>query len=169
MRYFPVPLSRKKILTPKLIKDIEANGEVKIKHAKDGVEIVSEEDDGGKEWIAERVVDAAIEGFEPKRAFKLFSDEFYIEKIDLTLAFRRKEKSIDRAKARIIGAEGKARKKLEEESDTFIAVSNAHDTVSIIGRYEDIQNAKEAILRLMEGATHESVYRFLAMQNKMKL
>lgn len=169
MRIFSIPLARKKAITQQLVKDIEKRGEVEIKFKAGAAHITSLEEDGGKEWIAEQVIEAVIDGFEPKQAFKLFSDEFFIERIDLSLAFRRKEKSIERIKARIIGTEGKARKKLEEESGTFIAVSNAKDIVSIIGHFEDLQNAKEAILRLMEGANHESVYRFLAEKNKMKL
>ena len=162
MRAFKVSKTTAEQLNRKTLKEIEEKGEVKIKITKDNeIEVTSPEENGGKEWAAELVLKALVYGFETKHAFKLFSEEYFIETIDLENAFRRKAKNIERAKARIIGERGSARKKLEELSDTNIRVSNNTNNVSIIGRYEDLQNAKEAILRLLEGAPHESVYRFL--------
>ncbi len=159
MRVFPV--SNKALFDAKLLGEIEKRGEVKLKITGNELHISSPDENGGKEWIAEQVVKAVVYGFEQKHAFKLFSDDYFIEAIDLSLAFRRREKNIERAKARIIGEGGKVRKKLEELSGTFIKVSNNTHNVSIIGTFEYLRNAKEAIMRILEGAPHESVYRFL--------
>ena len=168
MRMLKISKASTTLLNAKIVKEIEEKGEVKVKIIQNGeLEITAvEEDKGGNEWIAEQVIRAVVYGFEPKHAFKLFSDEYFIETVDLESAFHRKEKNIQRAKSRIIGEGGKARKKLEELSGTYIKVSNATDNVSIIGKFTDLQNAKEAILRLIEGSGHESVYRFL--ENKTK-
>ncbi len=166
MRVLKISRASRKLLNAKVLKEIEQRGEVNVKvNTADEVEITAAGENGGQEWIAEQVIRAVVYGFEPKHAFKLFSDEYFIETIDLETAFRRKEKNIERAKARIIGEGGKARKKLEELSETHIMVSNATDNVSIIGKFEDLQKAKEAILRLVEGAGHEGVYRFLESKN----
>ncbi|MBI4406321.1 RNA-processing protein [Candidatus Micrarchaeota archaeon] len=164
VRVFPVSNSR--AFDERTVKQIEERGEVKLKIKKNELEISSPEENGGKEWVAEQVVKAIVYGFEPKQAFKLFLDEYFFEVVDLGLAFHRKEKSIERAKARIIGEEGKVRKKLEELSGAFIKVSNNTDNVSIIGAFEDLRNAKEAVLRIIEGAPHEAVYRFLESREK---
>lgn len=170
MRLFKLSRSAKKLLNSKLLKEIEETGEVKLKITGDDELCIEAPDDkGGNEWIAEQVVKALIYGFEPKHAFKLFNDEYFIETINLEDAFHRKEKNILRAKARIIGEGGKARKKLEELSGAHILVSNVTDNVSIVGKYEDLQNVKEAILRLLEGAGHEGVYRFLEGKNKQNI
>ncbi|MFH1246935.1 MAG: KH domain-containing protein [Candidatus Micrarchaeota archaeon] len=163
MRIYKISKSSYKLFNAQLLKEIEERGEVKLKiNQDDEIEITAvDEDKGGNEWIVEQVIKAIVYGFEPKHAFKLFDDQYFIETIDLDAAFRKKEKDILRTKSRIIGEGGKARKKLEELSGTNIMVSNATNNVSIIGPYIDLQNAKEAILKLAEGATHETVYRFL--------
>ncbi len=170
MRLLKLSKTSKRIFDKKLLAEIEQRGEVKLEINGDNeLEITASEEKGGNEWIAEQAIKALVYGFEPKQAFKLFSDEYFIETIDLQNAFRRKEKDIKRAKSRIIGESGKARKKLEELSSTHIVVSNNTNNVSIIGKYEDLQNCKEAILRLLEGAGHEGVYRFLESKNKMSM
>ncbi len=169
MRVFQISIASKKVLEAKIVKELEERAEVAIKIKGDEVEILSPEENGGKEWITEQVLKALVYGFKPKQAFKLLSDEYFIETIDLAAAFHRKEKKIENAKARIIGEGGKARKKLEELSNTYIMVSNATDNVSIIGTFQDLQNAKEAVLRLLEGSPHESVYKFLELKNEKGL
>ncbi len=168
MRVFKISKTSKKLLNREVLKEVEQRGGVLLAINKaDEVEITAnEEENGGAEWIAEQVVRALIYGFEAKYAYKLFSDEYFLETIDLNNAFRRKEKGIERAKSRIIGEAGTARKKLEELSETHIMVSNSTDNVSILGKFEELQNAKEAIIRLLEGSPHESVYRFLESKNK---
>ena len=167
MRVFKISRTSKKLLTKEVLAQIEERGEVKVIVRFDEIEInAKDEDNGGAEWIAEQVVKAIVYGFEPKHAYKLFNDEYFFETIDLSGAFRRKEKGITRGKSRIIGEGGKARKKLEELSETNIMVSNATDNVSIIGKFQNSQNVKEAIMRLLEGSPHESVYRFLESKNK---
>lgn len=167
MRILKFSRASAKLLTKQIIKEIEERGEVSVKVNKNNeVEITAEDEKGGNEWIAEQVIRAIFYGFESKHAYKLFSDEYFIDTIDLQSAFRRKETNIQRAKSRIIGEGGKARKKLEALSGAHIVVSNTTDNVSIIGKYKELQNAREAVLRLIEGAGHEGVYRFL--ENKQE-
>ncbi|MFH0712963.1 MAG: KH domain-containing protein [Candidatus Micrarchaeota archaeon] len=162
MRVFKLSKTAKKVFDAKLLREIEERGAVALVVKEDEVEITAnDEENGGAEWIAEQVIKALVYGFEPKHAFKLFNDEYFLETIDLENAFHRKEKDVKRAKSRIIGEGGKARKNLEQLSDTHILVSNLTDNVTILGKFQDLQNAKEAIIRLLEGSPHESVYKFL--------
>lgn len=64
-----------------------------------------------------------------------------------------------RYKARIIGQQGAAKKKLQELSGAFLAVGPEH--IAILGEFEDLRAAKEAVLRLLEGSEHVGVYSYL--------
>ena len=158
--------SKKRVGTLKtsVIREIEERGEVKISVDKEGdVEISG--NDGGHEWIAEQVIKAILEGFLPAKAYKLFSDEVFLDIVDLDASFYRKDNQIERAKSRIIGEAGSAKKKLEELTGTFRNVSSKNQ-VAIIGTFEELKLAKEAILRILEGAPHTSVYKYLENQNR---
>lgn len=158
--------SKKRIGTLKasVVKEVEQRGEVKISIDKEGdVEIIG--NDGGHEWIAEQVLKAILEGFLPPKAYKLFSDEVFLDIIDLDASFYRKDNQIGRAKSRIIGEGGSAKKKIEELTGTFINISSKNQ-VAIIGTFEDLKIAKEGLLRILEGAPHTSVYKYLENQNK---
>jgi ribosomal RNA assembly protein len=147
----------------KVLKDIEERGDVRLKLNEQVLEI---EGEGDKEFFAEQVVKAICLGFDARKAFKLFKEDFYLEIIDLELACRRSAKAVERAKSRIIGSEGKCKRILQELSDADISVWG--DKVALIGRYEEIQDAREAITRLLEGAQHSSVYKFLEGRKRMR-
>ena len=105
---------------------------------------------------AKTIVKAVGRGFSPVRAFRLVEDEMQFEIIDLGDITENKMKRI---KSRIIGAGGKTREYIENSTYCFVSVYGK--TISIIGTYENIQNAKAAIKMIMDGARHSSVYRFL--------
>jgi len=62
-------------------------------------------------------------------------------------------------KSRLIGTEGKTRKMIENCSGCSVSVYGK--TVSIIGRYNQISMAREAINMILRGSKHSNVYRFL--------
>jgi len=109
---------------------------------------------------AKDVVTAIGRGFSPDHALRLIRDEeAALDVIDLRTVFGRSESDIRRIKGRIIGMNGKTRRILEELTDTKIAVYGS--TVGIIGSFEQIDVAREAIQMLVRGSLHSSVYRFL--------
>ncbi len=122
------------------------------------------EGDGGKCWIAEQALNAVSLGFEPKKAYKLFNDEYYLEVIDLNVLFGKNEKLIERYKARVIGSEGRAKKVLEDLSEAFISIWE--NKIAILGTFGTLSDAKEAILRLLKGSTHAGVYAFLEKKKR---
>lgn len=164
MRVAIIP--RKRILTfirenNAVIREIERVGSVKLKLTGDELEI---EGEGGTEWIAEQVINAICYGFEPKRAYKLFKDEYFLEVVDLDLALHRSEKAIERYKGRVIGTAGKVKKTIESLSGAFIVVGEKK--IYVLGIFQEMRVAKEAITRLLEGSTHEKVYQFLERNKK---
>jgi len=108
---------------------------------------------------AKDIVLAIGRGFSPERAFRLFSEDNTLDIIDLHDFFGKNEAEIRRVDGRIIGREGKTRRILEELTGTAISVSG--HTVSIIGGYEAVTIAKDALEKLIKGRQHGTVYKFL--------
>ena len=108
---------------------------------------------------AKDLVLAIGRGFSPSRAFSLFDDDYSFDIVDLHDYFGKNEAEIRRVDGRIIGREGKARRNLEELTGTLISVSG--HTVSVIGTFESVSMAKDALEKLIEGRQHGTVYKFL--------
>ncbi|MHA1369251.1 MAG: KH domain-containing protein, partial [Promethearchaeota archaeon] len=98
-------------------------------------------------------------GFNPKIANKLIDDEYLIEIIDITRVVGKSRKKVHRIKARVIGESGKTRRIIETLAGVHISIYG--DTVSIIGKYDELKVAREAVYRLLNGQNHSTVYRFL--------
>jgi ribosomal RNA assembly protein len=109
---------------------------------------------------AKEVVTAIGRGFSPERAFRLLrNQDTMLEVIDLRQSVGKSPADIQRLKGRIIGKDGKTRRIIEELTEADISVYG--HTVSIIGSFEQTDAAREAILMLIKGSQHSTVYRFL--------
>lgn len=124
------------------------------------ISLPEERSDPSVLFRARDVVTAIGRGFLPESAFRLIQDEeIVLEIIDLRLIFGRSESDIRRVKGRIIGMRGKTRRLVEELTEADVCVYG--HTVGLIGDAEQVQAAKEAILMLIKGSQHRTVYRFL--------
>ena len=109
---------------------------------------------------AKEVITAVGRGFSPERAYRLLHNEdTMLEVIDLRLTVGKSPADISRLKGRIIGKGGKTRRIIEELTDADISIYG--HTVSIIGSFDQAAIAREAILILIKGSQHSTVYRFL--------
>lgn len=109
---------------------------------------------------AKDVVTAVGRGFTPETAFRLIRNEDDIfDMIDLRLIFGRSESDIKRVKGRIIGADGKTRKLIEELTEADVVVYG--HTVGIIGSFEESDAARNAVQMIVEGCQHHTVYNYL--------
>ena len=109
---------------------------------------------------AKDVVTAIGRGFPPETAFRLIRNEDGIfDMIDLRIIFGRSESDIKRIKGRIIGAEGKTRKLIEELTEADVVVYG--HTVGIIGSFEEVDAARNAVQMIVEGCEHHTVYNYL--------
>lgn len=117
-------------------------------------------------YNAIQVIRAIGSGFDEKSALELFSDDRYLDIIDLRDLLR-KRSAIRRQKGRLIGTGGAVRKKLEALTDTHIRIYG--DTVAIIGDVEGIELAHRAIIELAgEGRPHSVVFKELELQRKRR-
>lgn len=111
---------------------------------------------------AENIIKAIGRGFPPQDAFDLLEEENTVAIITLP----KSENVMKRLKSRIIGKEGRVRKNLEQLTDTKIRVFGK--TVSMIGTYENVDIANEAVEKLINGATHKNVYALLEKKRSLK-
>jgi len=128
------------------------------------IESTSKTDDPLAVWKARDVILAIGRGFSPERAKRLLKDGQLIEIIDISYFTGRSKNSLRRVKGRIIGENGKTRKIIEET--TGVSLSIYGRTVTLIGDYEWIRVAKKAIMMLIEGVPHGTVYKFLSKMRR---
>lgn len=114
-------------------------------------------------WKARDIVQAIGRGFSPQRAFALIDDDVYLRIINLE-EYGTTPNQVRRLKGRVIGQGGKTRKNIEELTDTYVTVMG--NTIAIIGELETQQVALTAIVRLLKGAEHSTVYRYLNDQRR---
>jgi ribosomal RNA assembly protein len=145
----------------KVRKEIEKRGGVKIEIDSESGEVAVTRDlkkDPVPAMIALDVVRAVARGFSPQKAYKLWQPNIYLETLDLS-EFLGSGKALDRVRARIIGREGKVRGYMSRLTTTDIVIYGK--TVSILGGPENVNLAKEAVLKIIDGLPHNAVFKFL--------
>ena len=147
----------------RVLKQLSELGEVKASVDEDENLVI--DGDGGKEWIAAQVIKALALGFESKHAFKLFKDDYFLEVISLENAIGHSEKKLVRVKARIIGTEGRVKKNLEALTGAFLSIDD--NNVSVLGKFEELKLAKDAVNKIIDGKEISTVYAFLEKYGKM--
>ena len=141
--------------------------ELKIESEDGGVEITINEkaEDPSVLFRAKDVVTAVGRGFAPEQAFRLIRNEDAVfDFVDLRAVFGRSESDIRRVKSRIIGMNGKTRRTIEELTEADVVVYG--HTVGLIGTFEQVDAARNAVQMLVEGSQHHSVYAFLQKKRR---
>jgi ribosomal RNA assembly protein len=135
---------------------------LEIESGTGGVKIVLSEkaEDPSVLFKAKDTVTAIGRGFSPEHAFRLLrNDDNIFDLIDLRLLFGRSESDIKRVKGRIIGANGKTRRLIEELTDASVVVYG--HTIGLIGTFERVDVARNAVQMLIDGSQHHTVYKYL--------
>jgi len=115
-------------------------------------------DDALNLFTTKEIIKAIGRGFNPDIALLLIKQDYSFELIDIT-EYDKGKNHLKRLKGRIIGAEGKARKIIEDLTETYISVYGK--TVGIIGLPESVAVARKALESLLSGSPHSSVYKWL--------
>ncbi len=121
--------------------------------------VLKESSDPSKILVARSIAEAIGRGFSPEHAYYLLNENYVLDILELDLSGKLSKNSLTRIKGRIIGEKGKTRRIIEESTDTFVSIYGK--TAAIIGEYEAVRFAREAILMLINGAPHSAVYSFL--------
>lgn len=110
------------------------------------------------------VVQAIGRGFNPDKAFNLYTDTYQLIVIPLREFAKAGSKRIGQIRSRVIGRNGRTREIIEELTSTYISVYG--DTVSIIGDYLSVGYSKEAVMKILNGSKHKTVYKYLENLSK---
>ncbi|MCJ7478616.1 MAG: KH domain-containing protein [Candidatus Nanohaloarchaeota archaeon QJJ-7] len=111
-----------------------------------------------EEIRAFNIVKAIGRGFSPDRALRLLEDNTDLCVIDMS-DFAPTDNAKERLKGRVIGRDGETRAKIENDTDTEIAVYGK--TVSILGNVQNVQIARESIRMLLDGRSHSTAYQYI--------
>lgn len=145
-------------------KGIEKKMNVKMQiDSKEG-DVVLTGDDSIVLMTAQNIVKAIGRGFNPEVALELIGEDGCLEIIDITNHADDSKKVLARVRARVIGTGGKARKTIEELTNTSVVIYGK--TISIIGDYEGVKLARRAFESLLSGSRHSTVYSWLEKQRK---
>lgn len=131
--------------------EIESTTQTRITVEED---ILIEGEDVEKVLKARDIVQAIGRGFNPETALQLISDEFHLHLIQLS---GESKKTVIRLMGRVIGRRGATKRIIEDTTNTQIAVYGK--TVGIIGHWEDVEVARQAVEDLLNGRSHGYVYR----------
>jgi ribosomal RNA assembly protein len=104
-------------------------------------------------------VKAVGRGFSDERAMRLMDDECYLEVIDIREFTGKSRNRMQQVRGRLIGYRGKTRRIIEELTGSDLSIYG--NTVSIIGYTLQLDVAKRAVVMVLEGSEHSTVYRFL--------
>lgn len=153
--FVKIPEERLKLLKadPRIQKKLKDLCDCEFRYLED-VEIESE--DPLKIFRTKEVVKAFGRGFDIDNALALLDENYYLQIIEI------ESKSKDRItvlKGRVIGREGGTKKIIEKISEAKISIYGK--TISIIGQWNEVQIAKEAVDLILSGSKHSTVYRFL--------
>ena len=114
-------------------------------------------------WICSKAIQGIARGFDWEEVRCLKDDDCEIMILYSKEFGRGTKKDTIRIKGRVIGEDGKSRRHIEEETGAMLRIYGK--TVSIVGKIEDVELAKRAVIMLLEGAKHSTVYRFLDREN----
>ena len=127
-----------------------------------GEGVIEMQGDAFKEFMAEKVLRAMLFGFSYEDAVKLL-DNMIMEVIDLDIPNARRRHQI---LGRLIGREGKVKKRLEEVTGTHIMIRPW--AVAILGPLDEVEIARRAVEKIIRGAPHEAVFAFLHRWEKLR-
>jgi ribosomal RNA assembly protein len=103
------------------------------------------------------MAEAIALGFAPEDALRLENDGYRLERIDLKEHVERRH--MPRIKARIIGEDGRAKATIETLAGVKMVVGDRY--VGILGAAEAVAVARDAVLMLIEGKKHGTVYKYI--------
>lgn len=104
---------------------------------------------------ARDIVKAIGRGFSTNIAMNLANDDYFLEVIRLKSFVGDQYNRLKRVKSRVIGSGGKTRASIESLTSTTLIVLGS--TVSILGKLENLGDAKEAVIKIINGSDIDNV------------
>jgi len=144
-------------------KALQEHAKIKLYVDSEEGDVTLEGEDSLTLYQAQHVIKAIGRGFNPEVAQLLLRQDYVLEQIKLTEYANTKD-SMNRLKGRIIGQGGKSRENIERLTNCFLSVYGK--TVCIVGELAWADVAKRAVEKLLGGAMHKTVWKFLEGQRR---
>lgn len=109
------------------------------------------------EFLTLQILDALEMGFPIEIALKIVEEDVSFERLNIKDYTKRK--NLEAIRARIIGKNGAALRTMVEISECAIELKD--NKIGIIGNVENIRIAESAIISLIQGSKHATVYSYL--------
>jgi ribosomal RNA assembly protein len=123
------------------------------------IKLNPEQKDASVLFSVQNIVKAIGRGFTPQKAMNLIHDDYHLIIIDLEEYVGSSKNTQNRVKGRIIGRGGKARALIEQITGCNLSIYGS--TISLIGPFYSLPFAREAIMMLIKGAFHKTVWNYL--------
>jgi ribosomal RNA assembly protein len=167
---FKVPLDRVGVLIGKkgeTLNILREKGRTEIEVDSDTGEVLLMDDLSDDPYLSFRMRDvlrAIGRGFSPENAMKLLDDDIYYEEFDIREFSGKSKKRILQVRSRLIGSGGKTRRLIEDLTDCQLSIKG--NTVALIGDIEGMKVASKAVMMILNGSEHSSVYSFMERKRK---
>lgn len=167
---FKVPHDRIGVMIGKrgeTLKKLEKEGKVKVYIDSETGEVIIHDEQAEDTYLAYRMRDvlkAIGRGFSPEHALLLFKDEMYYEEFDIRDYVGKSNKRIMQVRSRMIGTDGRTRRLIEELTDCLISIKG--NSVALIGDLEGLKVASKAVIMVLSGSEHSSVYSYMERKRK---
>ncbi len=167
---FKVPLDRVGVLIGKhgeTLKQLKEEGKTDIDVDSETGEVTLMDDLSDDPYLSFRMRDvlrAIGRGFSPENALKLLDDDYYYEEFDIRDFSGKSRKRIMQVRSRLIGSGGKTRRLIEDLTDCQLSIKG--NTAAIIGDIEGMKVASKAVMMILNGSEHSSVYSFMERKRK---
>jgi len=157
----PVEIAQKLVEEKALLNEIgqKLGVKVEIDLESGGVKVTYEPQKAENFILMKKVFDAMNAGFYEEVRGLLVNENYDLEVIDLTEYVGKSKNDLVRIKGRIIGEKGKA--KTNVENYTGCKLSIYENKIGIVGPSEFVTVAKDAVVKLIKGYQHSTVYKFL--------
>ena len=110
--------------------------------------------DADKEFEALQVMEAINLDFPIEQTLELTNENIILQTVHIKDITKRHD--LERVRARVIGTQGKTLKTLNNITGCHFALSD--NEVGIIGNTEDIEEARQAVISLIQGSKQSNVY-----------
>ncbi len=127
----------------------------KVNKSEDIIVISSE--DPLKMRLLESFIKAIEAGYPLEDAFRILKEEAILERIDVDEYAKKKRAHRQRLIGRVIGRKGSCKRRIEEFTNTKILIGKKN--IWILGTEKNVFLAREIIMELLSGRTHETAFK----------